>query len=597
MKLSKLYTNRPEIFEPLVFNTGFNVVLAEIRLAENKNKDTHNLGKSTIARLIDYCLLAARDPRFFLFRHIEIFAEFDFFLEIELLDHTYLTVCRGVEDASRINFRRHLAKHQDFNDIDPREWDHFQVPFERAREILDGLLDWSALRPYSYRKSLGYLLRTQDSFRDVFMLLKQIKHNEWKPYLAYVLGFNSTLVEDLYRKETKVTEAQTALKAITKELGGEIDDIGKIEGILFLKQQDAEKKKALLDAFDFRSHDKEVTKQIVDSIDEEISSLNAERYSLTKNRKKIASSLEQHQILFNPESAQQIFKEAGVVFGGQIKKDFEQLIQFNRALSEERRKFLVEERTEIDARLKVVNAALSKLGAQRSEKLSYLSSTDVFARYRELSDELVTLRADIATLERQKECSQRLLALRVEIRALQEQRGHLQTQIEADVEKQNSEKESLFSTIRLYFNEIVETVIDRKALLSISPNKEGHLEFKAEILDESGNATAADRGFSYRKLLCVAFDLALLRAHVDHKFPRFVFHDGVFESLDDRKKENLLEILHQYAEFGLQPIITLIDSDLPARASGEDAVFNDDEVVLLLHDEGDEGRLFRMPNW
>ena len=112
-------------------------------------------------------------------------------------------------------------------------------------------------------------------------------------------------------------------------------------------------------------------------------------------------------------------------------------------------------------------------------------------------------------------------------------------------------------------------MIDRKALLSVSPNQSGHLEFKAEILDESGNATSADLGHTYRKLLCIAFDMAVLRAHLDDKFPRFVYHDGVFESLDDRKKENLLAVIRRYADLGVQPVITLIDSDLPARAGRE----------------------------
>jgi len=134
------------------------------------------------------------------------------------------------------------------------------------------------------------------------------------------------------------------------------------------------------------------------------------------------------------------------------------------------------------------------------------------------------------------------------------------------------------------------------ALLSVSPNQAGHLEFKAEILDESGNATSADLGHTYRKLLCIAFDMAVLRAHVDDKFPRFVFHDGVFESLDDRKKENLLAVIRRYADLGLQPIITLIDSDLPARADS-DRIFSVDEVVLVLHDESEQGRLFKIKAW
>ena len=155
----------------------------------------------------------------------------------------------------------------------------------------------------------------------------------------------------------------------------------------------------------------------------------------------------------------------------------------------------------------------------------------------------------------------------------------------------------MFSAIRVFFSEIVEEVIDRKALLSVSPNQVGHLEFRAEILDESGNATSADLGHTYRKLLCIAFDLAILRAHLDDKFPRFVYHDGVFESLDDRKKENLLAVIRRYAELGLQPIITLIDSDLPVRAGDEGPIFSTDEVVITLHDEGEQGRLFKMKAW
>jgi uncharacterized protein YydD (DUF2326 family) len=109
--------------------------------------------------------------------------------------------------------------------------------------------------------------------------------------------------------------------------------------------------------------------------------------------------------------------------------------------------------------------------------------------------------------------------------------------------------------------------------------------------------TSADLGHTYRKLLCIAFDMALLRARLDEKFPRFVYHDGVFESLDDRKKEKLLTVIREYAELGLQPTITLIDSDLPPRSEKEGSVFADAEIVLTLHDEGESGRLFKMRAW
>lgn len=598
VKLSRLYSNSPDLFGPVDFVPGLNVILAEIRVPENRQKDTHNLGKTTLGRLLNFCFLAGRDPKFFLFKHLDRFRNFVFFLEVELPDGSFLTIRRSVAEASKISFKKHEAHHQDLTELPASEWDHKEVPFDRSREILDGLLDWRALKPWSFRKGIGYQLRSQDDYGEVFQLKKfSAAHSDWKPFVAHILGFDADLVASHYSKEEQLKKKEDTAQTVKAELGGTIGDLSKIEGILLLKRQDAERNQRLLDAFDFRSQDKSYTKQLVDEFDERIAALNAERYTLTQNRKRILASLEEDQILFNPDEAQRLFAQAGVLFAGQIKKDFEELIAFNRAITEERRAYLQEERGEVEAELKRINGELNSMGKRRSDALSFLSTTDVFSKYRQVTDELVTLRADIATLERQRGFLHRLQELRAEIRSLREERDHLQTKIEADVETQNADEGSLFSKIRLYFSEIVETVIAHKALLSASPNQAGHLEFRAEILDTAGNATSADLGHTYRKLLCVAFDLAVLRAHLNVRFPRFVFHDGVLESLDDRKKENLLTVLREYADLGLQPIITLIDSDLPPRGVEDEPVFAPEEIILTLHDEGAQGRVFRMPSW
>jgi uncharacterized protein YydD (DUF2326 family) len=166
-----------------------------------------------------------------------------------------------------------------------------------------------------------------------------------------------------------------------------------------------------------------------------------------------------------------------------------------------------------------------------------------------------------------------------------------------DVEAQSADNGSLFSNIRLHFSEIIEDVTAHKALLNVRVNGEEHPKFSADILDDAGKATSAGRGHTYHKLLCIAFDLAVVGAHLDDKFPRFVYHDCVFESLDDRKKANLLAVIREYADLGVQPIITLIAADMPPAEEDEGPVFIPDEIVLTLHDEGPEGRLFRMKPW
>jgi uncharacterized protein YydD (DUF2326 family) len=38
---------------------------------------------------------------------------------------------------------------------------HHDLPFERARPLVDGMLGFDALKPWSFRKLVGYLIRSQ----------------------------------------------------------------------------------------------------------------------------------------------------------------------------------------------------------------------------------------------------------------------------------------------------------------------------------------------------------------------------------------------------------------------------------------------------
>ncbi|OCG46478.1 hypothetical protein A9G35_05410 [Gilliamella sp. Choc5-1] len=593
MKLSKLYSNKPDLFETIIFSSGLNVIQAEIRLPENKKKNTHNLGKSTLGKLLDFCFLSQKKSEFFLFKHEQLFNQFVFFLELELEDGSYLTIRRGVTNAARISIKKHNDSHQDFTQL--TNWDHENVPFDKAKEILDSILNFYCLKPWPYRKILGYLLRSQDDYRNVFQLRKfASKHKDWKPFLAHILGFNSDLITKHYELESQLKDARNREDIVQKELGGSIEDISRIDGLLLLKQQDVNERQRLLDQFDFHSVDQVKTKKLIDELDLKIATLNKRRYSLEFNRKKIELSLQKQQILFDPDKAESLYKEVGILFPKQLKKDFNQLIKFNRAITEERHKYLKEELSSIKKELIDINQTLLQLGEERTQTLSFLGETDIFDKYKQISNDLITLKADIAFLERQKEFIHKLQELRTEIRQLNKKYQKIQIDMEKDLEMQNKQETSLFSEIRLYFSRIIEDVISRKALLNVKINREGHLDFSADILDEAGCSTSADDGHTYKKLLCVAFDLAILRAHLKDNFPRFVYHDGIFESLDDRTKINLLNVIRQYSILDIQQIITVIDSDIPLD---NNIFFNKDEIALVLHDEGIQGRLFKLPSW
>ena len=237
MKLSKLYSNKSEIFGPIDFVQGLNVVMAEIRsfLRKPCAKDTHNLGKhhSWPEAGLRFSLLA-RTRSLSCSSTLTHSRNSYFAFEIELSDASFLTVRRGVEEATKISFKKHEASHQDFSALPDSAWDHFELPFDRAKEMLDSLLDWRSLKPWSYRKG-----RTTIATYFTSTSLPR-RHPDWKPFLAHTLGFNAELVNSHYAKEEELTQKHATVHTITNELGGSVEDLSKIEGLLLLKKEEAQ---------------------------------------------------------------------------------------------------------------------------------------------------------------------------------------------------------------------------------------------------------------------------------------------------------------------------------------------------------------------
>lgn len=598
MKLRRLYTNKPAIFEPLVFNDALSVVLAEIRVPANRLLDTHNLGKTTVGELIDFCLLKGKSNTFFLFKHEERFQEFTFYLEIELDDGSFLTIGRAVDPGTRVDFLHSDEPVSDATRMTVTEWDHTGLPFGRSRLLLDGYLRLGILRPWGFRKLVGYLIRSQADYLDVFQLGKfSGKHQDWKPFVAHMLGMESEPVNSLYAKREELDQARTHLNSLAQEWGDDAADPSVLDGLISVKRRDVEAREATLDSFNFADADSRITADVVEDVEARMSGLNEEKYRLSQLMSRIADSLEQSKVIFRPSDAEKLFAEAGVTLGEQIKRNFDQLVAFNRAITQERRESLQRQSAEARKRLEEVDSELDSLNESRAQSLAFLRESEGLTKYKTLSRNLAELRSDLISLESRRQAAARLIELRREVRTLSEEYGHIETTVEEEIESLSQDEESRFGRMRRYFTEIIFDVLGQNAILAIKMNSAGGIDFSAEFIGESGTATSDDKGTSYKKLLCIAFDLALLRTYLDVPFPRFVYHDGALEQLEPRKRESLMKVFRDYAELGIQPVISALDSDLPTPGGLSKDAIGEGDVVARLHDEGDTGRLFKMPPW
>ncbi|HCE1499460.1 TPA: DUF2326 domain-containing protein [Vibrio parahaemolyticus] len=595
MKLTKIYSNKNNIFNPITFNEGFNVVFAEIKLRENQDKDTHNLGKSRLMDLIDYCLLKERKPSFFLFKYYEKFKDFVFFLELKLNNGKYLTVKRSVSSNTKISIKIHKEKEQDFTLSSDKFWDYFDIPIDTAKLILDANFNLKSISPWDYRTAINYALRNQDDFSDIFKLSNFLgRHLHWKPYVGKILGFNADNLKRNYELAYDIEKSKELLTELRLDIGEILGDEEEVlTGLLDIKNKESESLQKQLDTFNFDKVDTENINKLVSEIDEDISELNKVKYYLSANIRKLNNTLKDEKINLKTSLTQKLFEEAGVIFDGQIKKSYDDLIEFKRKITTERKKYVKVKVKELEDELNLVTNKLEELNTSRSKKLSYLNKIGTFDKYKEVTSILLSIKTEINDINRKLTLSKKISETEEKINEDENEQSLTKALIKDNREEVTKDKQGIYNSIKNLFSIFVLDVLDKNGFISTKQNKEGNLEFYAGIMGDTGEQTGESDGHSYKKILCMGYDLSVSFAYSNADFVRFIYHDGGLETLDERKKKAFLNFVRTYSElYGIQYILTVIDSDMP---SGVD--FSDEEIVLNLHDNGQSGRLFKMPSW
>lgn len=582
MKIIKVFSDGP--FKNVKFNEGYNVILATIHDKENK-KDTHNLGKTSLLVVIDFLLLSAFSKKSPILTN-PIFSTQTFFLELLLNSGKYLVIRRGIEKPSKISFKLNDFPLDSF-DI-PTKWDEENVAFEAAQEMLNTYLGYDVLTNWSYRKSISYFLRSQKDYLDVFQLNKfKGKHITWKPFVFDLLGFDGSLVEKKLQCDEEIEAKKTEIATLQKQASIDIAERDKIVGLIEIKTEEKERTEQEIDKFNFYNQDVAVTRELIDSIDTQLQSLNSERYRIGYEIKKINTSLEQTPATVRLDKLKELYNEVEILFPESLSKKHEELERFTEAISTERRKYLKENLSSLKQEYVKINDAIRIKEQERSEKISVLTEVDVYDKFKVYQKELASLEAELSLLQEKLRLIDSSSTIRTEIENLKEERKEYIDKIREAIDGR------AHAEINKIFNQIVTEVTDTNAIISIKQNTDANIEFEADYQTTTHVTTSEADGTSYKKLLCVAFDIALLVSYSSHSFYRFVYHDGVLEGLDDRVKQRLIFVTQRIcSEYGLQYILSLIDSDIPKNIENPNQEFPMDSVCLNLNDLDDCGKLF-----
>jgi uncharacterized protein YydD (DUF2326 family) len=597
MKLSKIYSNKDKIFKPIYFNEGFNVIYGKVKRPKETDKDSHNLGKTLLIHLIDFLLLKELKNGHFLYDHEEIFRGFEFYLEILLNSDKYLTIKRCIDNNTKICFKTHDAKFQDFKILGETQWDYSRMSIRKAVDRLNSYLDLNSIAPWPYRKGVSYFLRTQSDYQDVFQISKFSigEHSEWKPYLAKLLGFDDSLLKEKYDIDKTIESREQYKAEYEKTLTTKSEEYDKLKGAIEIKQREIKEASEKIDQFNFYEKELSINRELVEQVETEVAYLNDQVYNMNYEIEKIQDALET-KVNFDLNEIKQIFEETQIHFPDKLAKNYKDLLKFNENLSAERNKRLKERLQVLKQRQDSVCVQLRDLNSKRENLLRILRGEDTFDKFKLLQKSLVQQETDLVRLQSQLETLDSVAVIQKEIDGYEQKRKELVDKINDQIKA----GASLYSAIRNDFNRIIKAVLNISALLSIKINTMGNIDFSADIVhdEKTMEATSEGRGTTYKKLLCAAFDLAILKNYAKRSFFRFVYHDGILEGLDNRKKNNFLKLVREYCDsYGLQYILTVITADLPRDENDKVIEFEKEEIVRELNDEGQAGTLFNLPKF
>ena len=370
MKLSKLYCNKP--FKDIVFNTkhgGINIILANAK-AKKSETDTHSLGKTKLIELIDFLLL--KKGRVFLLSQKKVagnsqpisrenlqivktftkddekellFKDYEFYLEILLNNGKYLTIKRIVNTATKISFKLNEKASEGFIFYD--NWDQENISLDKARKMLNNWLNFDFYKHtgYDYRKSINYSLRLQGDYHKtatqegIFQLSKFVRSKDiyWKPFMFDLLGFNGKALKEKYELEQEIKQQKSLISEQEKDSGVKATEKDSIVGQIDIKQKEKEELDEELESFNFYKQDQEVIRELVEDLEHKIASLNTQLFNVEYEISKLSQSIK-NEFSFDIDKVKSLFSEVEIHFPEQLHKNYEELITFNKKITEERNK-------------------------------------------------------------------------------------------------------------------------------------------------------------------------------------------------------------------------------------------------------------------
>lgn len=542
IKINRLYSE-PQVFEPISFEYGINIIMGEE--AETTNKKI-GVGKSICIEFINFCLLKRiSDSRLNLIpKKYSDIIESQIKLDLDFNDKK-ITISRSIKNQEEISI---------FVNGEEKIFDRLDDASDYLGSLYYELFP-ANLKRLSFRNLLQPIIRDERSeFKDLIQSHDTKKRipSDFGPHLFYLnLGLEKyseikTLNDELQKRKVYFTEIK---KLVTQN-----DELKIQDAKAHLNELESEVLKVNKSIEGLKNNESfELLQEDLVKLENRLAELRTRQQAIKYEIKQIDSLPKPENINENEISI--IFNQFKQGLGDLVEKSLDDLKEFKNKIDGFRSSIVNDRLTALKKELTQLNEVVRKLDNDYSQKISLIDKGEVL---RDLKTSIKIFNDKNSELSNLRSLIERYDTAERDKKLLEAEK----TVLISDFDEELYQKSKIIKSFRETILEIHEKIMgNREAHFDIKTTKnKSVVEFVMRTDDDGSHSTERMKVFIY--------DISLmLNEYTKQYHPGFLIHDNIFE--DDDSIEKSLNFLYGYNENSpneFQYIVTL-NSDLIELAS------------------------------
>lgn len=542
----------------ILFQKGANLIL-DYTEQENKTKSGNNVGKTTVLKLIDFCLGGKAksiylDPEFKTSnKEVESFLiNNKVIITLILVDDLFDT---NEEITIKRNFLLRNEKIQQINDENIKDDKKFQAKLKE-------LIFKSKKEKPTFRQIIAKNIRDDENrIKNTLKVLHTTTtQEEYEALYLFWLGIDL----DTNDRKQKLLSLKKIEENLQKKLKKE-NNLPQIKQLLIVLDNAIKDLEIKKDTYSINPNYKnEVEKLNQIKMKLNILSTNLSRLELRKSLIiESQNEIEQNSININTQKVQELYKSVKKLIPD-LQKSFEETLSFHNTMIKEKMRYITSELPEIEKTIKQIKSEIDNNIQIEKELTQSIKKSDINEEYQQIISELTKLYEQKGIfLEQQrmwKDSIQKLNEINKELEDINKGIENIDELIQERITKFNE-----------FFSEISYKLYNERFVLSSQKNDKG-IELTIQSL--SGRL-----GTGKKKGEIFAFDLAYIKFadELNIECLHFILLDQIENVHDNQISSLLLDII---AQTNVQYILPVLKDKLP-----NDIDYKKYEVLSLSQDD------------